>query len=37
MALIWAKGFSDATALAPLWRRYWEAKQRGRGQDTAGG
>ena len=28
MALIWAKGFSGAAALAPLWRRYWEAKQR---------
>ena len=28
MALIWAKGFSGAAALAPLWRRYWEAKRR---------
>ena len=28
MALIWAKGFSGANALAPLWCRYWEAKRR---------
>jgi hypothetical protein len=28
MALIWARGFSGAAALAPLWRRYWTAKVR---------
>jgi len=28
MALIWAKGCTGASALAPMWRRYWAAQRR---------